>query len=196
MMENKIIELKNNTNIVSLAAANADTLKNILSINNKLAQDVEYEFMDCKMVYIYKIMDEIRGACYDWSIGFYNHNYIKIKDGGVFLDGLENIQKKFGLLSDKDAEILAHAQELNDRLYWFDCDNKQYENLENKVNSLIKELEEIFIKNINLITDVDADALEDYFINCYMDNIDENQYFYNVDTLEVFQEVRYIKSYI
>lgn len=196
MMENKIIELKNNTNIVSLASADTDTLKNILSINNKLAQDVEYDFMDCKMVYIYKIMDEIRDACYDWSIGFYNHNYIKIKDGGVFLDGLEQIQNKYCLLSDTDAEILTRALELNNRLYWFDADNKQYENLENKVNSLIKELEEIFIKNINLITDVDADVLEDFFINYYIDIIDTNKYFYNVDTLEVFQEVHYIKSYV
>ena len=196
MMENKIIELKNNTNIVSLAAANADALKNILSINNKLAQDVEDDFIESEMYYISEIMDEIRGACYDWSIGFYNHNYINIKDGGVFLDGLENIQKKFGLLSDKDAEILTRALELNNRLYWFDADNKQYENLENKVNSLIKELEEIFIKNINLITDVDADVLEDFFINYYIDIIDTNKYFYNVDTLEVFQEVHYIKSYV
>ena len=194
-MENKIIELQNNNKIVSLSAADVDTLKNILSINNKLAQDVEADFIECEMYYISDIMDEIRGACYDWSIGFYNHNYINIKDGGAFLDGLENIQYKFGLLSDKEAEILAHAQELNNRLYWFDSDNKQYDNLENKVNSLIEELEEIFIKNINLITDVDADALEDYFINCYMDNIDADKYFYNVDTLELFEEIHYIKSY-
>ena len=194
-MENKIIELQNNNKIVSLSAADVDTLKNILSINNKLAQDVEADFIECEMYYISDIMDEIRGACYDWSIGFYNHNYINIKDGGAFLDGLENIQYKFGLLSEKDAEILAHAQELNNRLYWFDSDNKQYDNLENKVNSLIEELEEIFIKNINLITDVDADALEDYFINCYMDNIDADKYFYNVDTLELFEEIHYIKSY-
>ena len=194
-MENKIINLENNNKIVSLSAADVDTLKNILSINNKLAQDVEADFIECEMYYISDIMDEIRGACYDWSIGFYNHNYINIKDGGAFLDGLENIQYKFGLLSEKDAEILAHAQELNNRLYWFDSDNKQYDNLENKVNSLIEELEEIFIKNINLITDVDADALEDYFINCYMDNIDADKYFYNVDTLELFEEIHYIKSY-
>lgn len=194
-MENKIIELKIN-NIVALAAADVDTLKNILSINNKLAQDVEADFIECEMYYINEIMDEIRGACSDWSIGFYNHNYINIKDGGAFLDGLENIQKKFGLLSDKDAEILTRALELNNRLYWFDCDNKQYENLENKVNSLIEELEEIFIKNINNITDIDADALEDYFINCYIDNIDAENYFYNVDTLEVLKEIHYIKSYV
>ena len=195
-MENKIIELKNNTNIVSLVEANVDTLKNILSINNKLAQDVEANFIESEMYYINDIMDEIRGACSNWSIGFYNHNYINIKDGGAFLDGLEQIQNKYCLLSDTDAEILAHAQELNNRLYWFDCDNKQYENLENKVNSLIEELEEIFIKNINNITDIDADALEDYFINCYIDNIDAEKYFYNVDTLEVFHEVHYIKSYV
>ena len=196
MMENKIIELKNNTNIVSLAAADVDTLRHILSINNKLAQDVEDDFIESEMYYINDIMDEIRGACYDWSIGFYNRNYINIKDGGAFLDGLENIQNKFALLSEKDAEILKQAQELNNRLYWFDTDNKQYVNLENKVNSLIEELKGIFIKNINLITDVDADALEDYFINCYIDNIDAEKYFYNVDTLEVFHEVHYIKSYL
>lgn len=194
-MENKIIELQNNNKIALLSAADVDTLKNILSINNKLAQDVEADFIECEMYYINEIMDEIRGACFDWSIGFYNHNYIQINDGGAFLDGLENIQNKFGLFSDTDAEILAHAQELNNRLYWFDTDNKQYENLENKVNSLIEELEDIFIKNINLMTDVDVDALEDYFINCYIDIINANKYFYNVDTLELFEEIHYIKSY-
>ena len=34
MMENKIIELKNNTNIVSLVEANVDTLKNICNCVN------------------------------------------------------------------------------------------------------------------------------------------------------------------
>ena len=56
MMENKIIELKNNTNIVSLVEANVDTLKNILSINNKLAQDVEANFIESEMYYINDIM--------------------------------------------------------------------------------------------------------------------------------------------
>ena len=92
--------------------------------------------------------------------------------------------------------VLDFAIELNKKLYFMDCDNKQYENLENKINSMVEYMEESFIDNINCITEVDINELEEFFIECYLESIDIEDYYYNTDTMELVKEVHYIKSYM
>ena len=195
-MLNNIVDVKNNDKLVSLDSADVDTLKGILKVNSELYQDVESDFIEGEMDFISDIIDPIRGALYDWSIGFYNHNYINIQCGSNFLEGLEEIQNNFGLFSDDDEQILKKAIELNKKLYFMDCDNKQYENLENKINSMVEYMEESFIDNINCITEVDINELEEFFIECYLESIDIEDYYYNTDTMELVKEVHYIKSYM
>ncbi|HGM3195536.1 TPA: hypothetical protein ACKOIF_000912 [Clostridioides difficile] len=177
-----------------IADLNKEELKIIWEKNSQLREDVRKACEDNDMYWIDEILCNLNKSLTDWSIGFYNNNYIKIGDNHKFLLELKSVCEKYSFLSEEDLKSLEYAIALINKLHCMDFENKRFDMLENKINNMVKKLEEKVIEEFNKMTEpLDKEYLLENFIEFYVDaNLDDDNFY--IDNEYVLYE-KIIKSY-
>ena len=180
-----------------IESTNKEELLKILNANEKLLNDVCEDYEEGEMFYISEILDCFKNALSDWAIGFSCGNYVSIKDNDIYnlCEGLKDATKSYGFLNNEELKVVDQLQELNSRLYEMNYDNKQWDNLENKVDELIKEVESIIVNKFNKICTYDRETIKNYFLDFYFDERLDHEEMYIDDDYVLYEEVSYIKSY-
>ena len=157
-------------------------LKTIIAYNNDLRNMLEEKYIEDTMYYVGDILDVIGG---DYSIGFYQYNYWYSARTRKSMEAIIEATESYGLCSEKEVEKVEYCIELMDRLYYMDYDNKQYDNLENKIEDLLNEIDDIVLNNLNRLTDdncIDDDLLYECLVNLV--NCEDETYFIIDDDLD------------
>ena len=128
----------------------SEQLMELVENNSDLRNMLEDEFIEAEMDYIGDVLNTLKLKNYD--IGFYNRNYIELFNDTEQLENIKRATYEFGLLSDESIETVDYCMELINRLENMDWDNKQFSNLETKIDYLFGEIEDIVLKSLNMMT--------------------------------------------
>ena len=173
-----------------------DELKKVLDVNQKLQNEVYEDYQESEMYYITEILDNFKDSLSDWSIGFNNSNYIKVKDDILFLESIKDVQADYCFLADadyNDKEIDDLIEKIN-KFNYEDMSEEEADELENFIGSKINKYKSLIINTFNQFTDTDAEDVLSYFIEFYSDErLSEDCYI--DDNFILYENISYIKSY-
>ena len=152
-------------------------LKTIVTYNNDLRNMLEEKYIEDTMYYVEDILDVIGGK--KWDIGFYQYNYWYSARTRKSMEAIIKATESYGLCSEEEIEKVKYCIELMNRLDDMDYrNNKQYDNLETKVENLLDEIDDMITINFNGLTDdsyIDNDLLLEE-LYCTLDCEDETYY--------------------
>ena len=135
-------------------------LKTIIACNNDLRNMLEEKYIEDTMYYVEDILNVVGGK--KWDIGFYQYNYWYSTRTRKSMEAIIEATDSFGLCSEEEIEKVKYCIELMNRLDDMDYDNKQYDNLETKIESLLDDIDDMITINFNKLTDdsyIDNDLL-------------------------------------
>ena len=170
-----------------LESLSNEELRTIVTYNNDLRNMLEEKYIEDTMFYVGDILDVIGG---DYSIGFYQYNYWYSTRTRKSMEAIIEATESYGLCSEKEVEKVEYCIELMNRLDNMDYDNKQYDNLETKVENLLDEIDDMITINFNKLTDdsyIDNDLLLEE-LYCTLDCEDETYYILNNDLDVVYKD--------
>ena len=173
-----------------LSELSLDELKKVYDSNSKLQQNVQEDIEESVMYWISEYLNCFRNSLSDWSIGFYQHNYIRVREGSEkqFLEGLLTAQKDYGFLKDEftpKIEKLIEDYNKLEELYYDNEMEEEYNKLEEETEKEIRKIKDEVINQFNRHTSGDLDGRE-YFAEFYADSrlnedevyVDENYIMY------------------
>ena len=143
-----------------LESLSNEELRTIVTYNNDLRNMLEEKYIEDTMYYVEDILEVVGGK--DYSIGFYQYNYWYSTRTRKSMEAIIEATDSFGLCSEEEIEKVKYCIELMNRLDDMDYDNKQYENLETKIENLLNEIDDVVTINFNNLTDdscIDNDLL-------------------------------------
>ena len=170
-----------------LESLSNEELRTIVINNNDLRNMLEEKYIEDTMYYVGDILDVIGG---DYSIGFYQYNYWYSTRTRKSMEAIIEATESYGLCSEKEVEKVEYCIELMNRLDDMDYDNKQYDNLETKVENLLDEIDDMITINFNGLTDdsyIDNDLLLEE-LYCTLDCEDETYYVLDNDLDVVYKD--------
>lgn len=177
---------------------NKEELIKVFEANHKLQNDVYDDMVESEMHWIGEQLDYLRDGLSDWSIGAYNYNYIKIKDNDKFIAGLIKMDKEVPLFGDEEAKQIYEVEKLRDEFYNKDCDDEDYEDVEEEYEGAVQELAESVVKAFTRrLNDCGEHKYQlDYFFEFYADSrLEKDMFYIENDTYELFEDVSFTKSY-
>lgn len=167
-----------------LESLSNEELRTIVVYNNDLRNMLEKRYIELTMYNVEDILDVIGGKDYD--IGFYNNNYWYSARTKESMEAIIKATNSFGLCNDEEIEKVKYCIKLLDRLDYMSYDNKQYDNLETKIESLFDEIDDIVTINFNKLTDdsyiTDNELLEELY--CILDYEEDETYYILDDDLD------------
>ena len=165
-----------------LESLSNEELRTIVINNNDLRNMLEEKYIEDTMYYVEDILEVVGG---DYSIGFYQYNYWHSARTRKSMEAIIEATDSFGLCSEEEIEKVKYCIELMNRLDYMSYDNKQYDNLETKVENLLDEIDDMITINFNKLTDdsyIDNDLLLEE-LYCTLDCEDET--YYVLDDLDI-----------
>ena len=158
-----------------LESLSNEELRTIVINNNDLRNMLEEKYIEDTMYYVEDILEVVGG---DYSIGFYQYNYWHSARTRKSMEAIIEATNSFGLCSEEEIEKVKYCIELMNRLDYMSYDNKQYDNLETKIENLLDEIDDMITINFNGLTDdsyIDNDLLLEE-LYCTLDCEDETYY--------------------
>ena len=158
-----------------LESLSNEELRTIVINNNDLRNMLEEKYIEDTMYYVEDILEVVGG---DYSIGFYQYNYWHSARTRKSMEAIIEATDSFGLCSEEEIEKVKYCIELMNRLDYMSYDNKQYDNLETKIENLLDEIDDMITINFNGLTDdsyIDNDLLLEE-LYCTLDCEDETYY--------------------
>ncbi len=162
-----------------------EELRTIVTYNNDLRNMLEKRYIELTMYYVEDILEVVGGK--KWDIGFYQYNYWYSARTRKSMEAIIEATKAYGLCSDEEIEKVEYCIELMNRLDYMSYDNKQYDNLETKIENLLNEIDDIITINFNKLTDdsyiTDDALLEELY--CILDYEEDETYYILDNNLDV-----------
>lgn len=148
-----------------------DEIINYVYSSKELKDKFDKYVLDCNDDFIAELVDYIRGSA-NYSIGFYNRNYIDVKNHADFLLRMEKLANNF-VISDKCYKLIDHAENLgsDNNLFNFIVD-KLADAFLNYLNDFCE-----YVENISFdifkgeITNEIRDYMDRYVLNDYLSNV-------------------------
>lgn len=131
-----------------------EQIKKLVENNSKLENYLSEALQD---YYWYgeidQLLNELKSYLKDYSIGFYNNNFIKIKDISEWNNWLTDITKILEpYLNDDELTYIKKLEKAQERFYNMSYDNKQYNNLEDYLYNQNQKINDILLRIFNDLT--------------------------------------------
>lgn len=73
-----------------------EQLTNIVNRSKKLRDELDEYIQDSEMHWISEKLSCVKDSLANWSVGFYNQNFLRVRDYEGFVDGVEKSIKMYG----------------------------------------------------------------------------------------------------
>ena len=169
-------------------------LKNNREFNNM----VEEDYIESVMFWIGEQMNTFKDTLSDWEIGFYNQNFIKIKDSLGFIYAYEDFAKWYGV-SDETQKLLDEALDfINNNDIDFEISTMEElnarEELQEKAEDYAKKLRIELLNYFNGCTEIEDDYLKEQ-LSIMLDNEQfEDYYILDDDLSTIYIDISYTKT--
>ena len=165
-----------------------DELEAVFDGNEKLSYMVENDYTESVMSTVEDYLSCFRGALSNWSIGFYQRNFIAIKDNEKFIEGFYDFVKTFGI--DEDSEKV-----FNGVYEWFNNEeNKELENYFDLLDEKTSVLEKMLLVFFDGVTEIENVYILDHFTMMVELNHFDEYYILDNDFSVVYRDVEYTEE--
>lgn len=147
--------------LISIVELEYNELVELFENNEELRREVEHSYIDIEMEWLGDITQDFYGIK-DYSVGFYNHNYIDIDIFNIHM-GIKTVQEYYGFFSEEDYKQLEKLMDLSTIE-----DEQEDEQLEEREENI----KDIILEQFNLITEIKKEYLLDYFTDSYIENLE------------------------
>ena len=163
-----------------------EILKNIYHNDGDFSESVENYLIENEMFYIRELLNSLEGIG-DYSIGFYNRNYIDIKEDIRslinFIDSCIELNENYGVFDNKDTDLLKVLENKLNTLYFMDYNNSNYDLLYNWTLNKVIFIKDELLSYLNSITDIDTYNIDEFLNEVYYDYmlvyLDSNKFYYD-----------------
>ena len=160
----------------------------LLRNNNDFNDVVTEDYIESVMSWIGEEMNTFKDTLSNWEIGFYNQNFIRIKDDLGFIYAYEDFSKWYGV-SDETQELLDEALQVA-KAY----ENTEEENTIEKVEEYAEKLRIELLNYFNGCTEIKHEYLKEQ-LSIMLDNEQfEGYYILGNDLLKVYIDISYTKT--
>lgn len=177
---------------LEISKLNKTQLLKILEKNSKLKNDVIEDFEESQMIYISEILEYFKTSLNNWSIGFYNNNFIEIKDNYNFLNDFDNMNNDFSILKEVDVKILHDVIDKICILDSMNYDNKNYILLEKWIDTKVEYFKNELLLYFSDLTGYNDDVIENYFYEFYIETRLDQELFIDKNNI-IYENI--LKSY-
>ena len=166
--------------------ASIKILKNIYYNDSDFAVSVENCLIENRMFYISELLNSLEGT-EDYSISFYNRNYIDIKEDIRslinFIDSCIELSENYGVFDNKNTDLLKVLENKLDTLYFMDYNNSNYDLLYDWILNKVIFVKDELLNYFNSMTDIDTYNIEEFLNEVYYDfmliYLDSNSFYYD-----------------
>ena len=166
--------------------ASIKILKNIYYNDSNFAVSVENYLIENRIFYIRELLNSLEGT-EDYSISFYNRNYIDIKEDIRslinFIDSCIELSENYGVFDNKNTDLLKVLENKLNTLYFMDYNNSNYDLLYDWILNKTIFVKDELLNYFNSITDIDNYNIEEFLNEVYYDimliYVDSNSFYYD-----------------
>ena len=166
--------------------ASIKILKNIYYNDSNFAVSVENYLIENRIFYIRELLNSLEGT-EDYSISFYNRNYIDIKEDIRslinFIDSCIELNENYGIFNYENTNLLKVLENKLDTLYFMDYNNSNYDLLYDWILNKVIFVKDELLNYFNSITDIDNYNIEEFLNEVYYDfmliYLDSNSFYYD-----------------
>ena len=163
-----------------------EILKNIYYNDSNFTVSVENYLIENRIFYIRELLNRLEGT-EDYSIGFYNRNYIDIKEDIRslinFIDSCIELSENYGVFDNKNTDLLKVLENKLNTLYFMSYDNSNYDLLYDWILNKTIFIKDELLSYFNSITDIDNYNIEEFLNEVYYDimlvYLDSNSFYYD-----------------
>lgn len=170
-----------------------EELKQVFNTNAKLREEIFDRMMNNASFWIDEYLRCWERGSINCEISSSCYSYFKSKDNTKFIDGLREAQRVFCFLADDMYDKIDYCDKLVHRLWLMEdiLSEKNHRRLENRVDELVKELEDACVKRFS--EEYDACYEEEYqleeWLSCMSDEkadcyIDDDFKMYEIITIK------------
>lgn len=161
-----------------------EQLTNIVNSSTKLRNELDKFIQDYEMYWISEKLDYVRDSLANWSVGFYNKNFLKVRDYEAFVDGVEKSIKDYGA-SEKLEKKFRQVQKLtHTNLFAYTAEQLKKLYLEEELQSICNYVEDA---SYELYQGKVGEKCRNY-LECFFD--DYNDYLYDEETETFYEPTR------
>ena len=166
--------------------ASIKILKNIYYNDSNFAVSVENYLIENRIFYIRELLNSLEGT-EDYSISFYNRNYIDIKEDIRslinFIDSCIELSENYGVFDNKNTDLLKVLENKLNTLYFMDYNNSNYDLLYDWILNKVIFVKDELLNYFNSMTDIDTYNIEEFLNEVYYDimliYLDSNSFYYD-----------------
>ena len=163
-----------------------EILKNIYYNDSDFSESVENYLIEDRMFYIRELLNSLEGT-EDYSIGFYNRNYIDIKEDVRslinFIDSCIELSENYGAFDNKNTDLLKVLENKLNTLYFMDYNNSNYDLLYDWILNKAIFIKDELLSYFNSMTDIDTYNIDEFLNEVYYDTmliyLDSNKFYYD-----------------
>jgi len=152
--------------------------------NNEFLQGQTSEFyQEMTMDWVSDYLDIFKHNLSDWSIGFFQRNYIKVKDESRFIHDMKTFVYNFGM-SESDTELVnKYNIRLNEiELMENDLDDEKLDASYDEISDMYIDLKQVLISYFDELCDYTFEDLETYFLQDISDNPEVYEDYYIIES--------------
>ena len=163
---------------------NLQEIEQIVNRSKELRDQLESYIQECEMDFISDKLFPVKNSLSDWSIGFWDQNYINVKDYHDFVAGVRSSVKSFGC-SDRLEKLLSQCEKLEGtNLFFHQVRLLKTMWLEDEIQSICKYVEDAgFELYLGKVGEKSRDYLEGFIM------IYEN-YLYDEETETIYKPTK------
>lgn len=121
---------------------NLQKFEQIINRSKKLRDELGDYIQESEMDFISDKLFPVKSSLKDWSIGFYNQNFVTVKDYHEFVSGVRSAAKSFGC-SDRLERLLSQCEKLEGtNLFYHHARLLRDMWLEDEIQSIVKYVED------------------------------------------------------
>ena len=160
-----------------------EDFEKVIGLNVKITEMVENSYIESTMFWVSEQLNIFKKSLKDWSVGFYNQNYLKIKDEKQFIYVCQEIKNWYGF-SEENEKLL------NDIIEWIENEkNERLNNYYDILESKADQLKVMMLKHFDNVTEIEIQYLIYHSDLMIENNQFEEMYILNDDYTIIYEEI-------
>lgn len=161
-----------------------EQLTNIVNRSKKLRDELDEYIQDTEMNWIEEKLSCVRESLANWSVGFYNQNFLRVRDYESFVDGVGESIKMYGASEKLEKKFHQVQKLLHTNLFAHTAEQLKELWLKEELQSICDYVEDA---SYELYQGKVGEKCESY-LECFFDNYED--YLFDEETQNIYKPIR------
>lgn len=161
-----------------------EQLTNIVNRSKKLRDELDEYIQDTEMNWIEEKLSCVRESLANWQVGFYNQNFLRVRDYESFVDGVGESIKMYGASEKLEKKFHQVQKLLHTNLFAHTAEQLKELWLKEELQSICDYVEDA---SYELYQGKVGEKCESY-LECFFDNYED--YLFDEETQTIYKPIR------